>query len=142
MTNIHPPKWFKSVVALALLWNLIGIVNFYFQINLSNEAIAALPMAEQELMNSTPLCSLVAFAIGVFGGTLGCIGLLIQKRWAFFPLLFSLIAVIAQMGYWLFFTKAVEVYGNTTYVMPLMVILVAFLLFRLAKNGIDKGYLR
>ena len=142
MTNIHPPKWFKSVVALALLWNLIGIVNFYFQINLSNEAIAALPMAEQELMNSTPLCSLVAFAIGVFGGTLGCIGLLIQKRWAFFPLLFSLIAVIVQMGYWLFFTKAVEVYGNTTYVMPLMVILVAFLLFRLAKNGIDKGYLR
>ena len=49
---------------------------------------------------------------------------------------------MAQMGYWLFFTKAVEVYGNSTYVMPLVVILVAYLLFRLSKKGIDKGYLR
>ena len=81
------------------------------------------------------------FAIGAFGGTLGW-SVFYSEKMDFFPLLFSLIAVIAQMGYWLFFTKAVEVYGNTTYVMPLMVILVAFLLLRLAKNGIDKGYLR
>lgn len=57
-------------------------------------------------------------------------------------MLFSLIAVMAQMGYWLFFTKAVEVFGKSTYVMPMVVILVAYLLFRLSKKGIDKGYLR
>lgn len=141
MSTVQPPKWFKAIVVLALVWNLMGIFNFYMQISLSDDAIAAFPVAEQELMNSTPLWSLVAFAIGVFGGTLGCIGLVVQKRWAFYPLLFSLIAVMAQMGYWLFFTKAVEVYGDSTYAMPLVVILVAFLLFRLSKNGIDKGYL-
>ena len=92
-------------------------------------------------MNTTPLWSQIAFAIGVFGGSLGCIGLFIQRKWSFYPLLFSLIAVMAQMSYWLFFTKAVEVYGNSTYIMPMVVILVAYLLFRLSKKGIDKGYL-
>ena len=141
MSTVQLPKWLKAVVALAFVWNLMGIFNFYTQITLTEEDIAALPLVEQELMNSTPLWSLIAFGIGVFGGTLGCVGLFIQKKWAFYPLLFSLIAVIAQMGYWLFFTKAVEVYGNSTYAMPMVVILVAYLLLRLSKNGIVKGYL-
>ena len=140
--STHPiPKWFKPVVIIALLWNLIGVINFFIQVNLSEEAIAALQEAEQALMNSTPLWSLVAFAIGVFGGAIGSLGLLIQKKWAFYPLLLSLVGVVAQMTYWLFFTKAVEVYGSGTYTMPVLVILVAFSLLRLAKNGIKKEYL-
>lgn len=140
--STHPiPKWFKPVVIIALLWNLIGVINFFIQVNLSEEAIAALPEAEQALMNSTPLWSLVAFAIGVFGGAIGSLGLLIQKKWAFYPLLLSLVGVVAQMTYWLFFTKAVEVYGSGTYTMPVLVILMAFSLLRLAKNGIKKEYL-
>ena len=110
--------------------------------SLSDEAIAALPSAEQALMNNTPLWSTIAFGIGVFGGTLGCLGLLMHKRWSFFPLLFSLIAVMAQMTYWIYFTEAVAIYGNEAYGMPLVVIIVAFLLLRLSKKGITNGYLR
>ena len=142
MSTSQAPKWFKVVVVLALLWNLMGILNFIMQINLSDEAIAALPSAEQALMNNTPLWSTIAFGIGVFGGTLGCLGLLMHKRWSFFPLLFSLIAVMAQMTYWIYFTEAVAVYGNEAYGMPLIVIIVAFLLLRLSKKGITNGYLR
>ena len=141
MSTSHPPKWFKAVVILALLWNLMGIINFFMQINLTDEAMAAYSAAELELIKSTPFWSMIAFAIGVFGGTIGCIGLLLRKRWSLSPLLFSLFAVIAQMSYWVFFTKAVEVNGSTTYIMPLVVILIAFLLVRLSRNGIDKGYL-
>lgn len=141
MSSHSNPKWFKPIVIIALLWNLIGVINFFIQINLSEEAIAALPEPEQALMNSTPLWSLVAFALGVFGGAIGSLGLLIQKKWAFYPLLFSLVGVVAQMTYWLFFTQAVDVYGSETYTMPVLVILVAFFLLRLAKKGIKKGYL-
>lgn len=56
-------------------------------------------------------------------------------------LLISQVTVITQMGYWLFFTTAVEVYGPSSYGMPLMVIIIAYLLFRLSNNGIKKGYL-
>ena len=141
MSTSHPPKWFKAVVILSLLWNLMGIINFFMQINLTDEAMAAYSTAEQELIKNTPFWSLIAFGIGVFGGTIGCIGLLLRKRWSITPFLFSLFAVIAQMSYWVFFTKAVEVNGSTTYIMPLVVILIAFLLVRLSRNGIDKGYL-
>ena len=141
MSSHSNPKWFKPIVIIALLWNLIGVINFFIQINLSEEAIAALPEPEQALMNSTPLWSLVAFALGVFGGAIGSLGLLIQKKWAFYPLLFSLVGVVAQMTYWLFFTQAVDVYGSETYTMPVLVILVAFFLLRLAKKGIKEGYL-
>ena len=141
MSSHSNPKWFKPIVIIALLWNLIGVINFFIQINLSEEAIAALPEPEQALMNSTPLWSLVAFALGVFGGAIGSLGLLIQKKWAFYPLLFSLVSVVAQMTYWLFFTQAVDVYGSETYTMPVLVILVAFFLLRLAKKGIKEGYL-
>lgn len=56
-------------------------------------------------------------------------------------LLISLIAIIPQMGYWLFFTTAVEVNGPSSYGMSLMVIIIAYLLFQLSNNGIKKGYL-
>jgi len=56
-------------------------------------------------------------------------------------LLLSLIAVFFQMTYWLFFTKSVVVYGPTTYIMPLVVILIAYLLLKLCLNGIRKGYI-
>lgn len=61
MSTVQLPKWFKAVVALALVWNLLGIFNFYSQITLTEETIAALPLAEQELMNTTPFLVLNRF---------------------------------------------------------------------------------
>lgn len=141
MAKVKLPKWFNLVVSLALIWNLLGVVNFIMQVTLSPEAIAALPSAEQDLINATPVWSILAFALGVFGGSLGCIGLLMRKSKSMQVLLVSLIAVVAQMGYWLFFTTAVEVYGPSTYGMPFVVIIIALLLFLLSRNGTKKGYL-
>ena len=66
MSKITLPKWFYALVSIALLWNLMGIANFFLQINLTPEDISALPEAEQVLMNNTPLWSTIAFALGVF----------------------------------------------------------------------------
>lgn len=140
-STTSPGGWFKPLVVLAILWNGMGIYNFYAQLTISAENIAKLPVPEQALMTDVPLWTTIAFAIGVFGGTLGSIGLLIQKAWAKVPLLLSFVAVFFQMGYWLFFTTAVEVYGPTTYFMPIVVILVAYLLLKLCLNGVRKGYL-
>ncbi len=135
------PKWFTILGLIALLWNLMGMVNFFSQVNLTAEALSALPVAEQELMNNTPLWSLIAFGLAVFGGTIGCASMLLHKAWSKIAFLISLFAAIAQMGYWLFFTKAVSVYGPATYVMPVLVISISFMLLRLANIGIKKGYL-
>ena len=135
------PKWFNAVVFIALFWNLIGLYFFLTDLNMSPEEFGLKPDAEQELLNNIPLWSMLANALGVFGGTIGCIGLLKKKAWSMMALLISLVAVMAQMSYWLFFTTAVEVYGPSSYAMPMMVILIAYLLMRLSNNGIKKGYL-
>lgn len=141
MSKITPPKWFNAVVLIALVWNLIGLYFFLNDLNMSPEDFAQKPAAEQELLNNIPLWSTLAYALGVFGGSIGCFGLLKKKARSMMALLISLVAVIAQMGYWLFFTTAVEVYGPSTYGMPMMVILIAYFLLRLSNNGIKKGYL-
>lgn len=141
MSKITLPKWFYAVATIALLWNLMGVINFIMQISMTPAQIAELPVAEQNLLNNTPLWSIIAFALGVFGGSIGCIGLLLRKAWSIIALAVSLFAVLAQMSYWLFFTTAVEVYGPSTYLMPTLVIIVAYLLFRLSNKGIEKGYL-
>lgn len=141
MSKITPPKWLNAVVLIALVWNLIGLYFLLNDLNMSPEDFAQKPAVEQELLNNIPLWSTLAYALGVFGGSIGCIGLLIKKAWSMMALLISLVAVIAQMGYWLFLTTAVEVYGPSTYSMPMMVILIAYFLLRLSNNGIKKGYL-
>ena len=47
------------------------------------------------------------FAIGVFAGALGTLGLVLRRRWARPLLLLSLVAVILQFGGWLLMTDAI-----------------------------------
>ena len=142
MNTSNTPKWLIPITAVGLLWNVMGIFNFITQMTLTPEALAQYSEVEQMLIESTPLLSNIAFAIGVFGGTLGCVGILLLKKWSRPLLQLSLVAVLLQMSYWVFFTEAVAVYGPTTYVFPTIVILVAYGLYRIARNGESKGYLR
>ena len=48
-------------------------------LNMSPEDFAQKPAAEKELFTNIPLWSTLAYALGVFGGTIGCIGLLKKK---------------------------------------------------------------
>jgi hypothetical protein len=68
-------------------------------LNMSPEDFAQKPAAEKELLTNIPLWSTLAYALGVFGRTIGCIGLLKKKAWSMMALLISLVAVITQMGY-------------------------------------------
>ena len=76
------PKWFNTVVFIALLWNLLGLYFFLADLNMSPDDFAQKSAAEQELLNNIPLWSTIAYALGVFGGTIGCIGLLRKKAWS------------------------------------------------------------
>ncbi len=126
-----PPVWFWIVSVLALLWNLMGVMN-YLGSAFMKEAIKAEMTPEQvNLMESTPAWVTAAFAIAVWFGAAGCIGLLLRKKWAKSALGMSLIGVLVQTGYGFFMTNATEVYSQTeAIIIPLMVIVIAiFLIF-------------
>lgn len=136
------PKWFWAVAVFFLLWNLMGVGSFFQHTFITDEALQALPEAERNLYNSYPLWTIIAFAIAVFGGIIGSIGLLMKKKWAKPAFIVSLVAIIPQMTHNLFFTNAREVYGPGTEVMPVLIIVFGVFLVWFSAFGIKKGWLK
>jgi len=135
MTNkTKPATWYWVVSVLALLWNLMGVLAYLGQAFITEEMKAEYSPEQLTLIESRPAWVTAAFAIAVWGGLLGCIALLIRKRWARPLLLISLLGVIAQTSYNLFATNATEVFGQVQgLVMPLIVVIIAIILVFVAK---------
>ena len=71
------PIWYWVAAVFFLLWNLMGVGSFFMHTFISDEAMQALPIAEQDLYKSYPLWTEIAFAIAVLGGIVGSVGLVI-----------------------------------------------------------------
>lgn len=136
-----PATSFWIISAIALLWNLTGIMSFAMNINMSAEALAALPDAQRELYESTPIWLKFVFGVAVFSGVLGCILLLMRKSSAIRIFIVSLIAILIQMIYSLFMTKSVEVYGATSIIMPVIVLGIGIFLVWYSRNAHLKGWI-
>ena len=135
------PRWFTITAVVAIVWNLLGVSAFIMQMMMTPEMLAQLPQAERELYESTPGWVLVAFAVAVFGGVIGSLGLALRKVWSLLFLWLSLFAVLAQNAYSFFMSNAVEVYGIQAMVMPVLVIVIAVLLVVLARNANTRHWL-
>jgi hypothetical protein len=139
MNNQKPPTSFWVISIVALIWNLLGVFNYLGQAYMSDEALAALTQAQQDLMSSTPAWVTGAFAIAVFGGTLGCIALLIRKSWSKHLFLISLIALLAQMIYSIFIVQAYKAFGTTTLIVSILVIVIGAYLYYYARKCEENG---
>nr|WP_299175444.1 hypothetical protein [uncultured Allomuricauda sp.] len=136
-----PPVWFWVVSVLALIWNIIGVMSYLAQAYTSVEDLESMTQAQRELFEAQPAWVTGAFAIAVFGGTLGCIALLLRKKWAKPVLIVSLLGILGQFVYGLFLSNTIEVYGNQAIIFPIIIIVVGVLLVLLAKKGVEKGWL-
>jgi CHASE2 domain-containing sensor protein len=140
-TKMKPPVWFWVVSVLALIWNLMGAFNYLMQAYMTDEMKAELPEDQLALMESTPSWVTAAFAIAVWGGVLGCIALLLRKKWAKPVLLISLIGILAQMSYSFFMSNSMEVYGTTATVMSIIVIIIGIALVYFARGAHNRGWI-
>ena len=132
---------FWIIGVLALLWNLIGVASYIMNVTMSEEALAAMPEAEQALYTSVPTLVTSAFAIAVFAGLLGCVLLLMRKSLAYPVFLLSLVAIVIQAGYNLFISSALEVLGATAAILPILIVTVAAYLVWFSSNAKKKGVL-
>lgn len=133
------PKWYTPVVVIALLWNLMGCAAYLMDVSLSAEAVAAMSPAEQSLYASRPVWGVAAYAIAVWGGLAGCIGLLLRKRWATGALAASLIGLLVQDG--ALFGLAKVPIPSSVVILQGIVLVVAVLLLVLANTGTRRGWL-
>ena len=90
------PKWFTPLAVISLLWNLMGVAAYVSDMMMSPEAVAALEPGMRSLYESRTWWSTSATAIAVWGGTAGCVGLLMRKGWALPMFVGSLIGLIVQ----------------------------------------------
>ena len=138
---MNAPTWFRIVAGVALLWNLLGCVAFVFDLRMTPEALAQLPEAHQTLYAARPAWAVVATAVAVFGGVLGCIGLLMRRKWAFPVLVLSLIGILVQDFGLFVLIDGATLAGPVAVVMQAIVLAVGIGLVWLGRKGIDRGWL-
>lgn len=75
------PLWFWSVAGLGLAWNVFGAVQFTGSLSATAESLQAQGLTAEQaaVMLGYPVWMTIAFAIGVFGGALGCLLLLARR---------------------------------------------------------------
>ncbi|WP_396221389.1 hypothetical protein [Gemmatimonas sp.] len=133
------PKWYMPVAIIALLWNLIGCAAYLMDVTLTPEAVAAMSPDQQALYAARPAWAVAVYAIAVWGGALGCVGLIMKKRWAKGALLASLLGLIAQ-DIALFGMSPVAI-ETSVYALQGMVLMIAVLLLLLANKAARQGWL-
>ena len=137
---VRSPAWYMAVAVLGLLWELFGVTMYLMHVGVLPNS-AEMSEAERSLMESSPVWVTGLFAIGVFAGAFGALGLVLRKSWARPLLILSLIAVVLQFGGWLLMTEAVSVIGPSVFVMPAIIVIVAILLVWVANLAARRGWL-
>jgi hypothetical protein len=140
-TTRQPARRFWTIGAVALAWNLLGVLSYLMSVTAGPEALAGLPEAERNLYADIPAWATSAYAIAVFGGLLGSIALLIRKAWAVPLFVVSLIAVIVQMAHAFFMTALFEVKGAGAAILPLLILAIAAYLALYSRRARERGWL-
>jgi hypothetical protein len=140
-SSTKPPTWFWIVGGISMVWNLLGVMAYIMQVTMSPEALQALPENERALLESVPVWATSAFAIAVWGSTLGSILLLMRKKLATPILIFSLAGILVQMYYNVFMSKSMEVYGPGGLAMPVMVLVFGVFLIWFSRKSTANGWI-
>jgi hypothetical protein len=123
------------------LWSSIGVLSFMLtQMNVE-AVMSRFPPQQREYFESFPLWAVAFWAIGVFGGVIGCLLLLLKNRLAFHVLLAAVIgAIVSNLG-GLFLLGGMEVMGGTSALgfAAFIIIFAAFQAYyarAMSKNGV------
>ena len=137
-----PKKSFWVISILALLWNLMGLAA-YIGMSFMTAEMAAESYGQEfaDIFATKPAWATGAFAIAVFAGLLGCIGLLMRKKWARPLFIISLLGIIIH-NIWGVMAGTLSVIGTFDKVMTIAVMAVAVFLIWFTRQKITQGVLR
>ena len=128
------PFWYWIISVIAFIWNAFGVNQYLGQAYQTETWKASLTPEDIEIANAAPAWVTAVFAIAVFSGLLGSLGLLLKKSWSKPVFFVSLIAVILQMGYTL-----AQGYTNHIGVTITIIIMAVFLVW-FSKYASKKGW--
>jgi len=136
--RIHWSFW--VIGAVALIWNVMGVINYFMQMNA--DALAAYPESHRAIIEGRPAWATGAFAIAVFGGTLGCLLILLRKSAATYLFIASLLSVIVAHIHTLGVVgSAIDFSPFEIFMGVLMPLVVAAFLIWYSKQAESKGWI-
>jgi len=91
--KVHWSFW--AIAVFALLWNIGGSINYLMQTDL--EFVASLPDTHKAIIEGRPAWATGGFALGVFGGVIGCLLLLLKKYSSLYIFILSLAGIVVTM---------------------------------------------
>lgn len=142
-TALKPPTWYWVVSALAAIWMLFGVMAWLMDLMMDEAALAQMSEAQQQLYRSRPQWIFAVYAVAIFSGLAGAVGLLLRKSWAVTALWVSLIAVVIQFGYTFLVMNAARVLGAAAALpFPLVIFAIGALLLWLSVYARKAGWLR
>ena len=136
-----PPKWYKVVVIVALIWNLFGCMAVIMDLMIKPENAAKLSADQQTLYAARTTWSTLASLIAVLGGTIGSLGLVMRKTWSQIFLIASLIGLLVQ-NYGLFIVvDGARLAGAGAVILQSFVLLIAVGLIMLYRSAVRKEWI-
>lgn len=136
-----PPKWYMPATIVALLWNLLGCAAYLSDVMLSPEDIAGMDPAMQEMYAARTAWMVSATAIAVWGGALGCLGLVLRKRWANWLFVASLAGIVVQDVGLFVVTGSGAAAGAAAMLLQGLVLVVGIALVMLGRRAAAEGWI-
>jgi hypothetical protein len=136
--GVHWSFW--AIGAVALIWNVMGVINYIWQMNA--DALASFPESHRAIIEGRPAWATGGFAVAVFGGALGCLLLLLRKSAAYYLFVASLLGVIVTMIHTLgIASSTIDFSPFEILMMILMPLVVAVFLIWYSKQAGSKGWI-
>lgn len=128
---------FWVIGTVALVWNAMGVVNIFMQMN--PDVLATYPESHRTIVaNQTGWIS-ASVMIAIFGGALGCVLLLLRKAsavWLFYASLTATIIVVAHT-----LSLPVELSASDIVLIIVMPVVVAVLLAWYSRWTVIRGWI-
>jgi hypothetical protein len=143
-TTLSPPvrpRWLTAAGVALLLWNLMGVGAFVSQWMMAADQLATLPPEQRAMWVSMPGWAWAAYAVAVFAGTAGAIGLLMRKGWAVPLFALSLIAVLVQFTYPFIIAGGLRTLGASALLFPLFIVAIGAIQAWLSARWRTAGWL-
>ena len=138
-TTMRAPAWFGAAAIGALLWEILGCGLFVMQVITDP---AALPRDQQAILVATPQWMNIAWGFAVVTGLAGAVLMLTRRRRSEPLLLLSLLAVLVQFSGLLIVPELRNLTNSDDLLMPVVVGLVCYGIWHLARLARKSGWLR
>lgn len=141
LNQSRAPVWFWVISTFALLWFLMDLSAFIMRVFMLDNMLSDMPENQRTLYLNMPFWLNMIFALEVFGGLLGSMGLILKKKWALLFFIISIVGVLVQTFYIYFLSEAISLMGTPAIIMPLIAIIIGAGLIVLTKFSFSKRWI-